>query len=131
MIAKSLETAKIDIVGGDNKFFEAIVGSVTAGKQVDRLVQESRVLTDVKETFFSGDAQNFKQQVQHFVDLFGISSTDIKNLTISALLGQMIGKAEDASIQGQLEGLLKMAQNLGVGTTKAASMSLLPAQKKG
>lgn len=130
MIAKSLEKAKIDIVGGDNKFFEAIVGSVTAGKQVDRLVHESRVLTDVKETFFNGDAQNFKQQVQHFVDLFGVSSADIKNLTISALLGQMIGKSEDQSIQHQLEGLLKMAQNLGVGATKAASMSLLPAQKK-
>lgn len=130
MIAKSLEKAKIDIVGGDNKFFEAIVGSVTAGKQVDRLVHESRVLTDVKETFFNGDAQNFKQQVQHFVDLFGISSADIKNLTISALLGQMIGKSDDQSIQHQLEGLLKMAQNLGVGASKAASMSLLPAQKK-
>ncbi len=130
MIAKSLETAKIDIVGGDNKFFEAIVGSITAGKQVDRLVQESRVLSDVKETFFNGDAQNFKQQVQHYVDLFGITSTDIKNLTISALLGQMIGKAEDSSIQGQLEGLLKMAQNLGLGTAKAASMSLLPSHKK-
>jgi uncharacterized membrane protein YqiK len=130
MIGKSLESAKIDIVGGDNKFFEALVGSITAGKQVDRLVHESRVLTDVKETFFNGDAQNFKQQVQHFVDLFGISTTDIKNLTISALLGQMIGKAEDSSIQGQLEGLLKMAQNLGLGTAKAASMSLLPAKSK-
>jgi uncharacterized membrane protein YqiK len=130
MIGKSLEHAKIDIVGGDNKFFEAIVGSITAGKQVDRLVQESRVLTDVKETFFNGDAQNFKQQVQHFVDLFGVSSADIKNLTISALLGQMIGNAEDMSVQSQLEGLLKMAQNLGIGASKAASMSLLPAQKK-
>lgn len=130
MIAKSLEKANIDIVGGDNKFFESMVGSITAGKQVDRLVNESRVLTDVKETFFNGDAQNFKQQVQHFVDMFGISSADIKNLTISALLGQMIGKAEDMSVQNQLEGLLRMAQGLGLGASKAASMSLLPAQKK-
>lgn len=130
MIAKSLEHAKIDIVGGDNKFFEAMVGSITAGKQVDRLVQGSHVLTDVKETFFNGDAQNFKQQVQHFVNLFGISSADIKNLTISALLGQMIGKSEDMSIQNQLEGLLRMAQSLGLGASKAASISLLPAQKK-
>lgn len=130
MIAKSLEKAKIDIVGGDNKFFEAMVGSITAGKQVDRLVNESRVLTDVKETFFNGDAQNFKQQVQHFVDMFGISSADIKNLTISALLGQMIGKAEDISVQNQLEGLLRMAQGLGLGASKAASISLLPTPKK-
>lgn len=130
MIAKSLETAKIEIIGGDNKFFESMIGSITAGKQVDRLVHESRVLTDVKDTFFNGDAQNFKQQLQNFVDLFGVSSADIKNLTISALLGQMIGKSEDMSIQNQLEGLLRTAQSLGLGASKAASMSLLPAQKK-
>lgn len=130
MIAQSLENANIDIVGGDNKFFDSIVSSVTAGKQVDRLVSESRVLTDVKETFFDGDATNFKEKLQHYVDLFGVSSTDVKNLTISALLGQMIGRAEDNSIQGQLEGLLKMAQNLGIGTTKAGQMNISAGQKR-
>jgi hypothetical protein len=42
----------------------------------------------------------------------------------------MIGKAEDLSVQHQLEGLLKMAQGLGLGASKAASMSLLPSHKK-
>lgn len=129
MISKSLESANVEIIGGDNKFFEAIVGSVTAGKQVDRIVSESRVLTDIKETFFNGDSANFKNQLQHYVDLFGVSSTDIKNLTISALLGQMIGRADDNSVQSQLEGLLKMAQNLGLGTAKASSLSLAPYKK--
>jgi len=129
MISKSLESAKVEIIGGDNKFFEAIVGSVTAGKQVDRIVSESRVLSDIKETFFNGDASNFKDQLQHYIDLFGVSSSDIKNLTISALLGQLIGRAEDNSVQTQLEALLKMAQNLGLGTTKAGSLSLLPPKK--
>jgi len=36
MIAESLTNANIDIVGGDNKFFDSIVNSITAGKQVDR-----------------------------------------------------------------------------------------------
>ena len=130
MIAESLTNARIDIVGGDNKFFESIVNSVTAGKQVDRLVNESRVLTDVKETFFDGEATNFKEKLQYYVDLFGVSSTDVKNLTISALLGQMIGKAEDGGVQAQLEGLLKMAQNLGVGTTKAGQMSIAAPSRK-
>jgi len=129
MISKSLESAKVEIIGGDNKFFEAIVGSVTAGKQIDRIVSESRVLSDIKETFFNGDASNFKDQLQHYIDLFGVSSSDIKNLTISALLGQLIGRAEDNSVQTQLEALLKMAQNLGLGTTKAGSLSLLPPKK--
>ena len=63
MIAESLKTAKIDIVGGDNKFFDSIVNSITAGKQVDRLVEGSKVLSDVKETFFTGDPQQFKDEM--------------------------------------------------------------------
>ena len=38
MIAESFKNANIDIVGGDNKFFDSMVNSITAGKQVDRLV---------------------------------------------------------------------------------------------
>ena len=49
MIAESLTNANIDIVGGDNKFFDSIVNSITAGKQVDRLVGNSAVLSDVKD----------------------------------------------------------------------------------
>ncbi|MGI9519042.1 MAG: flotillin family protein, partial [Pirellulaceae bacterium] len=86
MVAESLKSANIDIVGGDNQFFESIVKSITAGKQVDRLVEGSRVLTDVKETFFTGDAEQFKAQIQHYVDMFGVSTDDLKNLSISALL---------------------------------------------
>jgi len=63
MIAESLTNANIDIVGGDNKFFDSIVNSITAGKQVDRLVDNSSVLSDVKNTFFTGDPMQFKDEV--------------------------------------------------------------------
>lgn len=124
MVAKSLESANVEIIGGDNKFFEAIVGSVTAGKQVDRIVQGSSVLNDVKETFFTGDAAEFKNKLQEFVDMLGVSSTDIKNLTIAGLLGQMMGKTSGSGMSGQIEGLLKAAQNLGIGGSKASTLNV-------
>ena len=60
MVSESLKSANIDIVGGDSKFFDSIVNSITAGKQVDRIVDNSEVLTDVKETFFNGDPAQFQ-----------------------------------------------------------------------
>ena len=120
MIAEALKKANIDIVGGDNEFFQSIVKSVTAGKQVDRLVDESRVLTDVKRTFFNGDPEEFKERLQYYVDMFGVSSTDVKNLTISALLGQFMGKASEDGIRDQLQSLMDVARNFGISDTKAA-----------
>ena len=52
VIAEALKAAKIDIVGGETMFFDQIIGSITKGKSVDRLVGNSDVLGTVKDTFF-------------------------------------------------------------------------------
>lgn len=124
MVAESLKSANIDIVGGDNQFFESIVKSITAGKQVDRLVEGSRTLTDVKNTFFTGDAEDFQLQMQHFVDTFGVSSADLKNLSIAALIGTLMSQTSEGGVRGQLEGLLNMATSLGLADKKASSLKL-------
>lgn len=124
MVAESLKSANIDIVGGDNQFFENIVKSITAGKQVDRLIEGSRTLTDVKRTFFNGDPDQFKSQMQHYVELFGVSSNDIKNLSIAALVGQFMSQTDDAGIMGQLDNLMGMAKSLGLADKKASTLKL-------
>ena len=120
MIGAALGNARIDIVGGETKFFDSIVNSITSGKQVDRLVNNSSVLSDVKETFFNGDPDYFRNQLAEFVDQFGISSEDLKNLTIAGLIGQMLGQAESGGARGQLENLLNMARQTGIGDQKAS-----------
>ena len=122
LVGAALETAKIDIVGGETKFFDSIVGSITSGKQVDRWVGNSQVLQDVKDTFFDGDSDHFSTQLKNFVDQFGVSSEDVKNLSVAALIGQLMGKTDDESILGQLEGLAGAARQLGVAGNKAASL---------
>lgn len=121
MIGEALKSAKIDIVGGDNQFFKTLVGSITAGKQVDRLVDNSEVLGDVKETFFNGNPDYFKSQLSEFIDMFGISSDDVKNLSIAGLLGNMISQADDPGVIGQLQSLLGSATKLGVASEKGGS----------
>jgi hypothetical protein len=48
------------------------------------MVEGSRTLTDVKETFFNGDPDYFKAQLKTVVDQFGLTAEDTKNLTLSA-----------------------------------------------
>ena len=122
MVAESLRNAKVEIVGGDNKFFENIVGSITAGKQVDRLVQGSNVLSDVKDTFFTGDPQQFKDEMANLIDTFGVSSEDMKNLSVAALLGQMMGLTDDSTVLGKLQSMMAMANRTGVADQNAGTV---------
>ena len=48
IVGAALEQARIDIVGGENRFFERLVNSIATGKSVDHLVTHSDVLTDVQ-----------------------------------------------------------------------------------
>jgi uncharacterized membrane protein YqiK len=122
MIGEGLKAANIEIVGGDNKFFENIVSSITAGRQVDRLVQGSQVLTDVKETFFTGSPDQFKAELARYIDMFGVTSEDLRNLSVAALLGQMIGMSDDSGIMSRLQGMLSAATRAGVAKEKAGTV---------
>lgn len=126
LVGDGLRTATIDIVGGDNKFFDSLVNSITAGKQVDRLVSNSDVLGTVKDTFFNGDPEYFKSQLKDFVDMFGVGSDDVKNLTIAGLIGSMMAKTDDAGVMSQLQGLLNNATQLGLSGKKGSELNIEP-----
>lgn len=125
LVAEALKAAKIDIVGGENQFFERLVNSITMGKQIDRLFGNSRVLGDVKETFLdgNGDGEHTKRRLREFVSQFGISSEDVKNLTISALVVKMMAMAEGSN-RGVLQQILDSVRRLGLGDTPARELGL-------
>ena len=54
------KSARIDIVGGDGEFFEQITSAVKGGKAIDRFVYNSKVATDIKQTFFDGNPEYFR-----------------------------------------------------------------------
>ena len=55
------------------------------------------------------------------MDKFGLSSEDLKNLTISAALGQMIATADDSKLKMALNGLLSQAHRTGVAEQLVSS----------
>lgn len=120
VIGQALKSARIDIVGGDNTFFDKIVDSVTKGKSFDRMIDNSTALTDIKQTLFNGDSENFTEQLHAFTRQFGMSSDDLKNLSVSAALTQMISLADDGT-KGVLESVLKSARKSGVADQLAST----------
>ena len=122
VVGEALKSAKIDIVGGETTFFDRITNAITQGKSVDRMVDNSRTLSDVKETFFNGDPEYFKTQLASWIDQFGISSEDMKNLSVSAVLGKMIAGATDDSTLKQLRGMLGAADKFGILEQPAESV---------
>ncbi|WP_380286184.1 flotillin family protein [Hymenobacter monticola] len=125
VISEALKSAKIDIVGGETMFFDQIIGSITKGKMVDRAVHNSEVLGTVKDAFFGHDGDgDFKTNLRRFVDKFGLSSEDMKNLSVSALLLQMMNKAGDESTRGTIAQLASTAKALGIGDKPAKTLQL-------
>jgi uncharacterized membrane protein YqiK len=130
VMAEALKSAKIDIVGGETMFFDKIISSVSNGKSVDRLLGNSRNLTDVKNTFFgNGNGKedkeaHFKQSLKRLVDQFGISSEDVKNLSVAALILQMSKLTDDKESKSLLNNLLSSAKKKGVSDDAAHSLGI-------
>jgi hypothetical protein len=134
IVGQALKSARIDIVGGDSEFFDRIVNSVTGGKSVDRYVNNSYVLRDLKETFINGDPEYFERKMTAFLDQFPVSSADVQNLSVAAVLGKMLGLADTDAARSDLEHLLEMAHNAGLARKPAAtvvSLEAANAPKKG
>ena len=122
IVGEALKHARIDIVGGENDFFEKVVRAVGTGKSVDRMVNSSTTLTDVKNTFFNGDPEHFKTQVRQWVEDFGLKSEDLKNLTLSALLAKLIAGTEDTGVQSLMKSALALAKEKGLGEASASAL---------
>ena len=129
IVGEALKSANIDIVGGDNVFFDKITNAITQGKSVDRFANNSQVITDVKDTFFNGDPEYFKQKLAEWAGEYGLTTDSIKNLTISALIGQMISESKDSGKTSILKQALEMAGNFGIADNPANSVIKLPASE--
>jgi uncharacterized membrane protein YqiK len=122
LVSEGLKQAKIDIVGGENDFFEKIVRSVGSGKSVDRLVDNSSTLSDIKTTFFNGDPEYFKTQLRQWVKDFGIKTGDLKNLTVAALLAKLMASTQDSALHSILKSAQQMAEKSGLSEVLASTV---------
>ncbi|HNW93602.1 MAG TPA: flotillin family protein [bacterium] len=114
VLGGALSNARVDIVGGETQFFNSIVNAVTGGKAVDRAVENSRVLSDVRATFLTGDAAQFGARLKELAGQLNVSSADVKNLTVAAALAKLAGLATGADAKRLVRDLLAQAKESGI-----------------
>ena len=123
VIAEALKAANIDIVGGETMFFDQIMGAITKGKKVDRTVDNSKVLGDLKQQFFNTEnGKSFKENFRHFIDQFGVSAEDLKNLSISNLLLNLSNHTRSNEEQNLLNNLFNTVNSLGLADKTAKEL---------
>ncbi|MFK4869704.1 flotillin family protein [Streptomyces sp. CSMPJR101] len=118
VLATGLENADIDIVGGDSVFFDRLVSSISLGKGVDGFVRHSETAQALGRPWLDGSRDLGDDLTQA---LGSVSTADVQNLTVSALLMKLMKSGSADS--GQLQRLLDRAGELGLAETPLASLN--------
>jgi len=120
VLSDALRNANIDIVGGETMFFENIVKQITNAKGFDRLINESENATQLKKALL-GDGTNegdLLERIRYYAKQWNISTEDIKNLSIAALLMKMQNQSKTNDDKGFFSNLLNMAKSMGIADKK-------------
>lgn len=125
VLSSALETANIDIVGGEPVFFDKIIGAISNAKVVDQYADKSEVLNTVKTQLLSSEnGETIIDKIKGLAASSGMKTADIKNLTVSALLLKLIKTAKSDQDQSMLSELLNMAKKFGLDNTNAGALGL-------
>jgi len=122
VLSEAFKTAKIDIVGGDNTFFDNLIRQVSNGKGIDKLVENSNTLTSFKDSIFGGNGENGEQtdlieKIKNMAIKYGVTAEDIKNLSIAALITRVQMKATDED-KSFLSNISKFVSGMGLDQKK-------------
>jgi hypothetical protein len=86
------------------------------------LINNSTHATDIKNSLIGEDGNgDLGEKIKSLADKYGVSSNDIKNLTISAALVKLQNAAtakEDVEDSNFINSLFGMAKNLGISNKK-------------
>ncbi|MFH8282348.1 flotillin family protein [Streptomyces antibioticus] len=118
VLATGLENADINIVGGESVFLDRLVSSISLGRSVDGFVQHSETAQALAGPWLDGSS-DFTEDLGRV--LGSVSTADVQNLTVSALLMKLMktGGADSHA----LEQLLGRAGELGIADTSLAALN--------
>ncbi len=112
ILSKALESADIDIVGGDGVFLDRMVNSISMGKGIDELVEQSDVISGLAKEYFNGD-KNIIKEIRQMLKDSGIDGGALKDITIGALLTKIATDASGDDSE-KLKKLRRQAKALGI-----------------
>ncbi|MEU3277932.1 flotillin family protein [Streptomyces antibioticus] len=118
VLATGLENADINIVGGESVFLDRLVSSISLGRGIDGFVQHSQTAQTLARPWLDGTS-DFTEDLGRV--LGSVSTADVQNLTVSALLMKLMktGGADSHA----LEQLLGRAGELGIADTSLATLN--------
>lgn len=125
VLSSALQSAKIDIVGGEPVFFDKIVGAISNAKMIEQYSDKSELLGVIKQQLINNeDGESVISKIRGLIAGSGLKSDDVKNLTVSALLIRLMNISKTDEEQTLLAELLTMARKLGISTEKASKLGL-------
>lgn len=119
VMAEAMSKADIKIVGGDGQFFDRFVNAVALGNQIDGVVDHSEVVRNVLGDRLKNGNGQLMQDLKDVVGAAAGSSEALKNLTVSAVLANLMLKADDKT-RVKLQALLDQARKLGFDDDKVS-----------
>ena len=125
VIGEALKASNIEIIGGETMLFDQIMGSIAKGKAIDGMVRKNTTLLDIKDTFFNTNGGGtFKDNLKKFISQFGVSSEDMKNLTVSALIFKLMNQTDQPEVKGSLTKLMDIARSAGLADEPVKNIKL-------
>lgn len=114
-LAEAFKQANIDIVGGEETFINNVMNAINRGKTVDRMINSSQHLGDLKTALFGNGngSTGLLTQIKDAVKSSGFKTSDIKNLTLAALLYKLQQKVSDNE-KGDISKLIDQVQQFGL-----------------
>lgn len=127
VLAEAMKSANIDIVGGEAMIFDKLMGSIAQGKSIDRLVDNSKAITQIKDTFFNNpNGKPFKENFADFIGQFNLDTESIKNLSVANLLNKLASESNNNPEQAKMiTDFGALANTLGIADKVIGSLGIL------
>ena len=117
-LGEAFKSANIDLVGGEQTFIQNVMNAVGRGKTIDRMVNNSNVLGDLKHSMLGNgnghENGGLLSKIKEAIAQSGVTSEDVKNLTLAALLLKVYNNSNDEN-RGMVANLMNTVQELGMG----------------
>lgn len=123
IMAEAFKSANIEIVGGEQQFFDSVMNAMSQSRFVDTLVDNSDNLTALKTAMLGTgeDNDDLMQRIKGFIAKTGMTSEDVRNLTMSNLLVQLSNKANEED-KGMIATLMNTVKAAGIGGKNAGDL---------
>lgn len=120
VLAEAMSKANIDIVGGEMHFVNGLLNAIQRGKAVDRVVNSSQNLTEVKQHLLQGGG--LLSQIQQLVRDSGLTWADVKDLSLATLLIRLQAQTQGKASAGLVGQLMQRIEQLGIGEQKTEDL---------